>query len=62
MNIYMIMASKGGKAWLVQHAYSGPAIFFDVNEAAVQIEATKATGIEYRVIEMAANELLKVMG
>ena len=62
LKIIAILATQGDRSWLVAHAYAGPAIFMLADSTFAHLEATRATGIEYRVIELLATDIKQVSG
>lgn len=54
MQLFAIMVSKDGRAWLLQHVYAGVQIFHFVEKAKEHVEAIRAPGVDFRVIRLHA--------
>lgn len=54
MSIFLVVASRDDRRWLVNHPYAGPAVFLDMAGAERYVDDIRATGVEYSVVEMPA--------
>jgi hypothetical protein len=57
MRLFAILVSVPGKTWIAEHAHGGPAIFRTEDDAFSHVEAIRATGVSYEVIELTATRI-----
>jgi hypothetical protein len=60
INLYVILASRDGRTWMIEHSYGGAAIFFTSADASAHAEAIGASGIEYRIVELSVFEVQRL--
>lgn len=57
MSIFLIVARKDGRRWLVSHSYAGPAVFLSEEDAARHVDAIRATGVAYSIVSLVSNQM-----
>lgn len=55
MAIFLIIASRDGRHWLVAHLHAGPAVFLSRSAAERHAEAIRASGVSFKIVQVEAS-------